>query len=168
MFTKAFIIVSFCVAASLQDWIRDIRPCGPGIPTPKDFFLHECKEYPCPFYLGFNVTAALEFYAPCDITAMTVKVRFSKWGFFMPWILPNSDGCIHPGSNVSHCPHPQGEKVTHMTSMPVPYMLLKSGDYFDITIEYSLYDQNNNVLCCLRAPAQVLNRPTEDYINNGV
>lgn len=93
---------------------------------------------------------------------MTIKVRFSLWGdFFVPWALPNSDACKRPNSDISDCPYPAGTKISHSTSMPVPSIPLRSGNVYNVTIQYSLYDQNDNLLCCLRAPAQVMKHPQE-------
>ncbi|XP_053597475.1 uncharacterized protein LOC128668440 [Microplitis demolitor] len=144
MFAKAFIIASFCVAASLQ-WSQ-FKSCGNDhSKDPHRLIIDGCTTFPCIIYTGYDVAAQWDFIATTETSVLIPQAEFSIAGFFyVTYPLGIDDGCPDLVSE-RQCPLKAGDQATYTLRMGVPPGT-PSG--VKVWVKFSLKDENYNTYSC--------------------
>ncbi|KYQ51537.1 Epididymal secretory protein E1 [Trachymyrmex zeteki] len=145
-FASACIILAICVAASLQD--TPYNRCENG-PPPTLLVVDECNSSPCGFYRGTNLTAHWNFKAIANTEKLTTRVRVTIMGITIIYPYPYSNAC--ESLTNSKCPLNKGDDVTYNLVMPIS----KNYPSVELTIEFSLFDQNGTPQVCFLLDGQV-------------
>ncbi|XP_057339073.1 NPC intracellular cholesterol transporter 2-like [Microplitis mediator] len=143
MFAKAFIIASFCVAASLQ-WTQ-FKSCGDPTHDPHRLIVDGCSTFPCVIHTKYGVAAQWDFFASKDTEVLKPKAEFSVGGsWYLPYPLGIDDGCQNLVSR-RQCPLETGDVATYNLNMDIP-----AGTPPGVTVwvRFSLKDDNYNTHSC--------------------
>ncbi|XP_008552653.1 uncharacterized protein LOC103574879 [Microplitis demolitor] len=151
MITKAFVIVSFCVAASLQ--LTEFTPCENNEPMPENLNVVNCDIEPCLFYKGFNVNAYWDFTAVNYTTSLRPEAKLTAFGFItLPYSIPETNSISTLAYNEKF-PLQALDTRTYQLSMPVIDAAVPNVEF---VVKLSLFDNNRNVLSCFKVRAKVL------------
>ncbi|XP_008549104.1 NPC intracellular cholesterol transporter 2 homolog a [Microplitis demolitor] len=142
MFAKAFIIASFCVAASLQ-WSQ-FKSCGDHTQDPHRLVIEGCTTFPCIVQTGHNKAGQWDFIATTKTSVLKPQAELAIGGlWYVPYPLGIDDGCPYLISK-KQCPLEAGDQVTYFFSRAIPRV--PSGVI--VWARFTLKDENYNTHCC--------------------
>ncbi|KAH3848099.1 hypothetical protein DPMN_090448 [Dreissena polymorpha] len=121
------------------------KNCGPD--SIKYISMDPCEIEPCVFTKGENVSVTIDFTTNSTVTDVQAKVYGEVAGVFVPFALPNPDGC--QGCDLT-CPLGAGEQ-SYTNTFPV----LAIYPEIKVVVKWELLDQDSNTLVCFEFPMQI-------------
>ncbi|XP_052766034.1 NPC intracellular cholesterol transporter 2-like [Mya arenaria] len=138
---------SYCTENVVGKDISKFINCGPN--TINTISLSPCEVEPCVFHKGYNVTVSIDFNTDSPlVSAVKTKVYGQVAGIFVPYSLPNTDGCV--SCNLT-CPLTSGAH-TYVNVFPV----LAIYPDIKLVVKWELVDQDGNLLVCFEFPMSIV------------
>ncbi|XP_062614730.1 NPC intracellular cholesterol transporter 2-like [Saccostrea cucullata] len=119
-----------------------------GSPDIKTVDITPCKEQPCKFYHGMNVTVSVTFLSVKSSVGLTAEIYGILAGVPVKFNMPNSNGCR--SSNIT-CPIKNGDQYTYSGVFNV----LKTYPNIRLTVQWDLKADDNSYLFCFVFPMEI-------------
>ncbi|OQV15250.1 putative Epididymal secretory protein E1 [Hypsibius exemplaris] len=127
-------------------------PChncdGKSVDTCKTVEIEPCAASPCSLAKGTTVKFSVSFVANKAANNLTADVHAQVFGAWMPFSLPNPDGC----QSGIQCPVQAGQTYSYQNQLAI----LPLYPSMNVVVKWSLKDEDNNEVFCVVMPARIV------------
>uniref|UniRef100_A0A182JJH2 MD-2-related lipid-recognition domain-containing protein n=1 Tax=Anopheles atroparvus TaxID=41427 RepID=A0A182JJH2_ANOAO len=144
--TVALVLVFSAVAQGLQ-----VLQCSNNRPAPQEVVIPGCTNLPCPVPNQSDFNFSVRFAPSFPTNSLTVDVRASLLGLFLPYEVPDHlrNGCNNIDTS---CPLTAGQSVTLSGNAPVEAPLTG----VTVTMEFEITGDGGQVAVCFAATVTIL------------
>ncbi|XP_058117074.1 mite group 2 allergen Lep d 2-like [Anopheles ziemanni] len=142
----ALVLVFSAVAQGLQ-----VLQCSDNRPGPQEVIIPGCSNLPCQVPNRSDFNFSVRFAPTFPTSSLTVDVRASLLGLFLPYEVPENlrNGCNNIDTS---CPLTAGQSVTLTGNAPVEAPLTG----VTVTMEFEIVGDGGQVAVCFAATVTIL------------